>query len=327
MVAQVAGAPGTPVERATGVAERRWADRSPEAAEDSYGLALKAAHDALRVSSYGAADLDVVISASITRVKDGEHLYVEPSFGRMLAEELGAHSALTFDVSNACAGVMTGVYLLDRLIRTGMVRNGMVVSGEQVTRVAETAAAEMGPSYDPQFASLSVGDSAVAVILDESQDEADRIHYIDMMTSAAYAELCQAGPSDRSRGLAMHTDNRTMQKADRMRLWPEFLGDILAKEGRTLQDEKFDYIIQHQVSASVVANMNSVGEETFGTAMPASLSVLEEFGNTATTSHFLTLARHLRAGTAARGKRYLLVPAASGLILGAMSATITHLGV
>ncbi|MEU2718406.1 3-oxoacyl-[acyl-carrier-protein] synthase III C-terminal domain-containing protein [Streptomyces sp. NPDC007205] len=328
LVARVAGAPEFDLHRITGVAERRVYDPRPEAGEDSYGLALKAAHDCLDKSRYQAPDLDVIINASITRFKDGTHFSFEPSFARQLAAELGLHTtAVTFDISNACAGMLTGIYLLDRMIRAGIVRNGMVVSGEQNTRVAETAAAEITDSYDPQFASLSVGDAAVAVILDESQDEADRIHYVDLMTCSEYSHLCLGMPSDRTEGIALYTDNKKMHKQDRLRLWPTFHGDLLAKQGRTFADECFDYVIQHQVGTRFVEYVNAVGEAEFGTPMPQSLSIVEEFGNTASTSHLLVLRQHLRAGTARQGAKYLLVPAASGVVTGALSATISQLGV
>ncbi|MFI9270842.1 3-oxoacyl-ACP synthase III family protein [Kitasatospora sp. NPDC052896] len=328
LVASVAAhLPDLDLEGITGVAQRRVRDPRPTAGEDSLGLALKAARDALGHSRYHAADLDVVISASITRFVNGDDFSFEPSLAAELAKELGAHRAAHFDVSNACAGMMTGVLLLDRMIRAGQVRNGLVVSGEQATRVAETAAREISDSYDPQFASLSVGDSAVAVVLDLARDEADRIHYLDLMTCAEYSELCLGMPSERTEGIALYTDNRKMHKKDRLRLWPAFHGDQLAKQGRTFADEGFDYVVQHQVGTRFVDYVNRTGEAEFGTPMPESLSVVEEFGNTASTAHFLVLHRHLKAGTARRGAKYLLVPAASGVVTGALSATITNLGV
>ncbi|MFI1157576.1 3-oxoacyl-ACP synthase III family protein [Streptomyces sioyaensis] len=327
LVAQVSGTQEFDLQRITGVAERRVHDPRPEAGEDSYGLALRAARDCLGNSRYEAADLDVVISASITRFQDGGRFAFEPSFARQLAGELGVRSAIHFDVSNACAGMLTGVYLLDRLIRAGVARNGLVVSGEQATKVARTAAAEITDSYDPQFASLSVGDSAAAVILDESVDEADRIHYVEMMTCAEYSHLCLGMPSDRTEGIALYTDNKQMHKRDRLRLWPTFHGDVLAKQGRSFADEEFDYIVQHQVGTRFVEFVNRTGEEVFGTGMPQSLSVVERFGNTATTSHFLVLREHLKAGTARPGGKFLLVPAASGVVAGALSATISTMGV
>ncbi|MFF1748215.1 3-oxoacyl-ACP synthase III family protein, partial [Streptomyces mirabilis] len=228
LVAQVTGVPGLELERITGIVERRVSDRRPGAGEDSFGLALRAARDTLRSSRYEAAELDVVISTSISRRKDGSHYYFEPSFAGMLARELGARSAIHFDMSNACAGMMTGVYVLDKMIGEGVVRNGLVVSGEQITSIAETAAAEMTDSYDPQFASLSVGDSAAAVILDVAVDDADRIHYVELMTCSEYSHLCLGMPSTRTPGIALYTDNKQMHTQDRLRLWPRFHGDVLA---------------------------------------------------------------------------------------------------
>lgn len=316
------------VERITGVARRRLYNPDPEAGEDSLGMALSAAWDCLAASRYEAADLDIVISASITRFTADGRFWFEPSFASRLARELGAPaSAIHFDVSNACAGMLTGVYLLDRMIRSGAVRRGMVVSGEQATRVSETAAREMRDSYDPQFASLSVGDSAAAVVLDRADDEADRIHYVELTTSARYADLCMGMPSDRTGGIALYTDNKRMHDRNRLKLWPRFHGDLLAAEGRSFADEKFDYIIQHQVGTRFIDYANQTGEQEFGSPMPTSLAVVEEYGNTATTSHFLTLREHLRAGTARSGSTFLLVPAASGVVTGALSATITNMGV
>ncbi|MEV0416382.1 3-oxoacyl-[acyl-carrier-protein] synthase III C-terminal domain-containing protein [Streptomyces sp. NPDC050448] len=327
LAARVPGLGDVDIEKITGIAERRVCDPDPAAGEDSFGMALAAARDALASSRYRAADLDIVISASITRFKQGDRFTFEPSFAAMLASELGARSAIHFDVSNACAGMMTGVWLLDRMIRSGTVRRGLVVSGEQATRVAQTAAREMTDSYDPQFASLSVGDSAAAVLMDVSTDPADRIHYVELMTCSEYSHLCMGMPSDRTQGIALYTDNKKMHNRDRLRLWPRFHGDLLAKSGRSFAGEEFDYVIQHQVGTRFIDYANEMAEDEFGTPMPASLSVVERYGNTATTSHFLTLCEHLRAGTARRGARFLLVPAASGVVTGALSATLTNVGV
>ncbi|MEV7090458.1 3-oxoacyl-[acyl-carrier-protein] synthase III C-terminal domain-containing protein [Streptomyces sp. NPDC093085] len=327
LVATAPQVPELPLERLTGVVTRRVADESPGSAEHSFGLALSAARDALRNSRYEAGELDVVISTSISRSKGGNIYYFEPSFARMLIEELGAHRALHFDLSNACAGMLTGVQILDRMIRQGMVRNGMVVSGERITPIARTAAAEMPRLRHPQFASLTVGDAGAAVILDESEDEADRIHYVELMTASAYSHLCLAMPSEHRADLAMYTDSGTMQARDRMKIWSTFYGDFLAKNGSDFASEGFDYVIHHQVTSRFIDVMQGHGAESFGAPMPRSLSVVEHLGNTASTSHFMALSHHLRAGTARQGAKYLLVPAASGVVTGCLSVTISNLGV
>jgi 3-oxoacyl-[acyl-carrier-protein] synthase-3 len=147
------------------------------------------------------------------------------------------------------------------------------------------------------------------------------------MTCAEYSHLCIGKPSDVNQGIALYTDNHQMHKEDRSRLWTQFQTDFLAKRGSTFADERYDYIVQHQVGSKFIRNFNRYGEAAFGAPMPESLSVLDKYGNTSTTSHFLVLHDHLASGNAKKGAKYLFVPAASGVVTGCVSATITSLEV
>ncbi|RVW04082.1 3-oxoacyl-ACP synthase III family protein [Rhodococcus xishaensis] len=325
LIERLAEKPSFDFAAVTGVRERRVRATSPDNYEDSFTLAMNAARDCLSRSRYRAEDLDAIVSVSITRSKDGEKFYFEPSFASMIAKELGARQVIHFDVSNACAGMLTGTFLLDRMIRSGIIRNGMVVSGEAITPIAETAVKELTGGYDPQFASLSVGDSGSAVIIDVSEDERDRIHYVEMMTASEYSDACIGKPSDRSQGIALYTDNRRMHNEDRFKLWTDSQRSFLAERGRTFADEDFDYVIHHQFGASAVAFLNGLGEREFAQPMPPPLNVIEKYGNTSSTSHFVVLRDHLRQRNIPPGSKVLMVPAASGVVTGYLSATISSL--
>lgn len=324
LVGQMRNAPPFDLEDITGIRNRRVHDKRPESYEDSFVLALRAAEDALSRSAYDAADLDVVISASITRFRGPDRFYFEPSFALLLKQALGAQRAIHFDVSNACAGMLTGVQVLDRMIKAGVVRNGLVVSGEQITAITDTAVREIEHPYDPQFGSMTVGDSGAAAILDVSTGEDDRIHYVELMTCAEYSHLCIGMPSDRSTGIALYTDNHQMHKEERLKLWPTFQGGLLAKRGTDFAAERFDYVVHHQVGTRFIKKVGRFGEELFETAMPESLAVVDEYGNTSSTSHFVVLNEHLKRRP---GGKFLLVPAASGVVTGCLSATIPSLEV
>lgn len=309
----------------TGMAERRVADDTADVPEDCLSMAVSAARECLDRSRHAPDEIDVVISCSISRTTDGRRHQFEPSLAHRIAQELGAVGAVAFDVSNACAGMMTGVYLLDRMIRSGEARTGLVVSGEHITPIAFTAAREMEDSRDPQFASLSVGDSAVAVVVDRSTDDADVIHDIEMMTCSEYSHLCLGMPSDKTGDLAMYTNNKEMHAEDRLALWPTFHRDTLAADGRRFADEGYDFVVQHQVGSRFIDFMNCVGEQVFEASMPASLSVVEKYANTATTSHYLVLHQALAERRIPKGSKILLVPAASGVVTGFLSATVSSL--
>ncbi|MFB7873902.1 MULTISPECIES: 3-oxoacyl-ACP synthase III family protein [unclassified Nocardia] len=327
LISRLSVPPSFDLEKITGIKERRVRDTSPENQEDSFALAIAAAQDCLSRSRYAPGELEVIISCSITRSDEGTRMYMEPSFASSIAKHLGAGSAITFDVSNACAGMLTGTYLLDRMIRSGVVRNGMVVSGESITPIADTAVNEISEKYDLQFASLSVGDSGCAVILDEAVDDADKIHYIELFTAAEHSHLCLGMPSDKSSGVALYTDNRKMHNEARFLLWPDAQGDYLAAQGRAFADEGFDYIIHHQFGAAAVPYLNAVAAREFGVPMPPDLNVIEKYGNTSTTSHFIVLHDQLSDQNIAAGSKLLMVPAASGVVAGFLSTTISSLKV
>ncbi|MFI9503022.1 3-oxoacyl-ACP synthase III family protein [Nocardia sp. NPDC052566] len=327
LIDQLKVPPSFDLEKITGVKERRVHDTNPDSYEDSFAIAIKAAQDCLSRSRYDASELDVIISASITRSKDATRMYMEPSFAGAIGRHLGAKKAITFDVSNACAGMLTGTYILDRMIRSGAARNGLVVSGEAITPISDTAANEISAKYDPQFASLSVGDSGAAVVLDQATDENDVIHYIEMMTAAEYAQLCLGMPSDKSQGIALYTDNRKMHNEDRFLLGTNTQRTFLEARGSSFAEENFDYIIHHQFGAAAIPWMNAIAEREFGTPMPPDLRVIEKYGNTSTTSHFIVLHDQLSEQNIPAGAKLLMIPAASGIVTGFLSTTISSLKV
>ncbi|MFC9433950.1 3-oxoacyl-ACP synthase III family protein [Nocardia sp. NPDC057030] len=313
------------LERITGIKNRRVYDAHPDRYESSFELALRAIDDCLRHSDYAADELDIVISASITRTRGKEIFCYAPAFALMLGNAIGATSARHFDVSNACAGMLTGVLVLDRMIKAGVVRNGLVVSGEQITPIAETAVREISKSYDPQFAALTVGDAAAAVVLDDRGDDHDEIHYVELLTAAEGAEHCLGMPSDKAAGIALYTDNRAMQNKGRYMQAINRLDTFLRETGRTWAEEKFDFWIHHQFSGPVIDYLGHLTEEHFGAAVPPALNVLHEYGNTASTSHFLVLHEYLAQQKIPKGSKILMIPAASGLVSGHLAATISRL--
>src|ERR1700739_3565291 len=97
------------LERLTGIHERRVSIGD----EDSYSLATAAALDCLDKAQQQAASLDVVISCSITKFHGGLTQWVEPTMSSAVARAMGAEKAVTFHLSNACAGMLTGVTVLN----------------------------------------------------------------------------------------------------------------------------------------------------------------------------------------------------------------------
>lgn len=315
------------LERITGIRERRVYSRTEGLVEDSLTMAVSAVNNCLTSSRYMAEDLDIVIATSITRTTDADKFCFEPALALYIRNAVGAWDASYFDVTNACAGMITGLLILDRMVKAGAIRRGIVVSGEQITPIAETAVAEISQRYDPHFAALTVGDAAAAVLVDDQGQPGDCIEFIDMLTSAEYAELCIGMPSEQNPGVAMYTDNRSMQDPDRYLQSISRLRDFLSDRGSSFDAEQFDFIVHHQFSGPAIDAINALITHEFGSTQPRNLTVLEDLGNTASTSHFIVLHRYLSQGIITPGSKVLLVPAASGIVMGTVSATLTNVGV
>jgi 3-oxoacyl-[acyl-carrier-protein] synthase III len=329
LVARMRNEPTWDLERLTGIKNRRF--RSPS--ECSYSMAMDAAQDCLSHSKYAASDLDVVISTSITRFKGGMKFVMEPAISLFLKNELGAARALNFDISNACAGMLTGAYVLDSLISTGVVKNGMVVSGECISPIAETALEEIEDPKDDQFASLTVGDAGAAFILDESMDDREGIDFVDFVTAADCAHLCIGKPSHRNPGPAMYVNAVQLQN-NLLYSLPLLIQKLFADGGRDFSREQYDQIVPHQVSPTSVRRNLSALRSYFNVPIPPPRYVsAAELGNTASTTHMVVLYQALKQAQGgdgpgiATGSRVLFVPFASGQVVGCLSARIGALEV
>ena len=180
--------------------------------EDSFTLAVGAARDCLARSRHAPTDLEMVICASITRYMGGPSYRFEPPFSLSIKEAIGAPAAINLDLSNACAGMLTGVFLLNHFVRHGVIRCGMVVSGEFISGLGANAAHDIRSLYSRQLASLTLGDAGAAVIVERAADGKPGI------SLAGFTTLCRAQPplpraSRAPRpGARMFTKARTIHK-------------------------------------------------------------------------------------------------------------------
>jgi 3-oxoacyl-[acyl-carrier-protein] synthase III len=297
------------LERLTGIREHHVVGE----AEDSYTLALGAARDALAHADCAAEELDMLIVTSISRHVGGLRLQLEPPVSVALKQALGAERAINLDLSNACAGMMTGVFILNDLIRQGRIRRGMVVSGEYISDLGLNAAREVRTVMSKQLASLTLGDAGAAAIVERAPQGAPGIEVAGFTTLAEHSRLCLAFPAKISRGETMYTDARAIHNFA-IEASPPLLREALDEAGLDFDD--IDYFIPHQTSARAIKKGMKDLAGRFGVAPKHVVVTVDEFGNTASTSHFVALRKYLREGRFAPDDRVLLLALASGLEVG-----------
>ena len=306
------------LERLTGIHEHHVVGEG----EDSYTLALGAARDALAHWDGAAEDLDMLIVSSISRHVGGLRTQLEPPVSVSLKEALGAQRAMSFDLTNACAGMLTGVFILNDLIRQGRIRRGMIVSGEYISQLGLNAAHEVRTIMSKQLASLTLGDAGAAAIVERAPEGAPGIEVAGFTTLADHSRLCLAYPAKIGRGESMYSDARALQKFA-IEASPLLLREALDQAG--LDFDQIDYLIPHQTSARAIKKGMKDVSEQLGVAPKHVVVTVDEFGNTASTSHFVALRKYLREDRFAKEDRVLLLSLASGLEMGVVIFKIDHL--
>ena len=297
------------LERLTGIHEHRMCGPG----ESSLSLAIGAARDCLARSRYTGADLDMVISASITRYVDGTTHRFEPPLSLSIKQAIGATTATSFDLSNACAGMLSGVFVLNDLIRRGAIRRGMVVSGEHITGLGTNAARDIRSILSLQLASLTLGDGGAAVIVERAPEPGRGIVLAGFTTLAGHSRLCLGFPAWHHPGAHMFTRARKIHQVA-MADGPAVIGDILAQGGVAFGD--IDWLIPHQTSVRAIRAAERALAAVLG-EHPGHVAVtVNEYGNTASTTLFLALHRYMTERRFHAGDKILLLSVASGLEVG-----------
>ena len=306
------------LERLTGIRERRVCSEG----ENSLTLAVGAALDCLARSRRRPEEIELLICASITHYVNGTTSRIEPPLSLSIKEAIGARRAAHLDISNACAGMLTGVFLLSELVARGSIRCGMVVSGEFISGLGTNAAQDIRSIYSRQLASLTLGDAGTAVIVERADDGVPGIAFAGFTTIAEHSRLCLGTPAPNQPGARMFTKAREIHKVA-MRDVPPLVGEVLEYNGLQLSD--IDWLIAHQTSARALRAGEKVLAEQLGSHPKHLVVNVEDFGNTASTTHFVALHRYLTEGRFKKGEKVMLLSIASGLEIGIVLLTMDEL--
>ena len=319
LISKMTHKPSFDLEKITGIKTRRIRSKN----EDSYSLALQAAKNCLKKSQYKASDLDVIINCSMMRFKDKTNFFFEPPLSLFLKKELKSFKAINFDISNACVGMFNGIYILDSLIRKGVVKNGMIVSGECITPAAENAAREIKNPFDKQVASLTLGDAAAALILDKSLDKDEGIDLIDCGTDAKFVNSGIAKPNSSGTGFALYANSDEMIKA-RKKI-SIALDSFFFRNKKIFHPEKYDFILVHQITEKIVNSFIEGISNYYKKKMPKTLLSVNNFGNTVSTTHFVILYNGLKQKKIPLNSNLIMLAFGSGIGMGGISVKIKNL--
>ncbi|WP_199256264.1 non-ribosomal peptide synthetase [Mycolicibacterium mengxianglii] len=314
---------GIPLERLTGIKNRRVVGRG----EFSIDLARQAMDDCLARSSHRAEDIDLIIACNISRCDGPEHKFVfEPGTAARLRYRSGLINAIAFDISNACAGMWTGINVADAFLRTGLVQRAMVVSGEYITHLTETAQAEIEGPMDSRLACLTLGDAGAAVLLERGNNDRAGFHDIDMATLGAYSKLCVAKTTNGPNGGAVMFTDSIAGTAVAVKAAVPYVAAVMRRHG--WRPQSTDHLVIHQTSESSINDAMLAINRVFGKAAAHpgnTIFNLAERGNTASTSHWVALKDHILSNRIQSGDRTVFGISGSGQTVGAALYTFDDL--
>ncbi len=179
------------LEKLSGIVSRRTFDLDFPPSEG----AAQAAEKAMNETGVDRSEIGVVVNTSVCRD------YVEPSTASLVHAKLGlGPRCLNFDLGNACLAFINGMEMVATMIERGQIERGIVVDCENTTyALTQTIKRLLDPrstweTFKENFATLTLGCGAVAMILGRSEHRPDEHRFLGGVTVAAtqYNRLCCA---------------------------------------------------------------------------------------------------------------------------------------
>jgi amino acid adenylation domain-containing protein len=299
-----------PLEQLTGIRSRRTAGET----EFSRDLAVRAVEECAARSRGDLREVDLVICCNISRC-DGPNyaMTYEPSTAAYVCSQFGLDQALAFDISNACAGMFTGIALAEGMIRSGVSQRALVVSGEYITHLTTYAQRTIESDFDSRIPCLTLGDAGAAVLLEGSTRSDVGFEAIELDTLSRHSSLCIAKLTPQ--GPIMFTDMIGTSSAITQHGIDRWLRTMRNKgwSPATLQ-----HMIPHQVSQTTIASglneLRKAGNVDFREEVV--ISNVAERGNTATTSHWVAVWDQVKSGRIKSGDNAVFGVSGSGITVG-----------
>ncbi len=281
----------------TGIRERRIAKEG----EFTSHMASEAARRALEQAGVAAADIELIVVATITPDT------LTPATACYVQQQIGSLKAVAFDVSAACSGFLYAMELARHAVGAGAFRNALIIGAEKLSAFVD---------WNDRNTCVLFGDGAGAAVLLPSTNGGGRILSSTLGTDGAQAELlnipgggsaCPAPPggaaakpavlSMQGREVFKHAVN-AMRKA---------ANDAIAAAGLAIAD--IDLIIPHQANLriidAIVERLDFKRDNVFIN--------LDKYGNTSAAAVAIALDEAHREGRVKPGDRILLVAFGAGL--------------
>lgn len=290
----------------TGIKERRWVEPDVTTSD----LALGAAQGALAGAGITAAELDMVILATLSP----DHEF--PGTACFLQAKLGIAGPPAIDVRQQCTGFVYASAIADQFLRTGYARRILVVGAEVHSKGLDVST--RGRDVTALF-----GDGAGAVVLEAGPDEGPGI-----LSTHLHADGAGAGdlwlpapgmaherfmsPDLLERGLHFPQMNGRAVYVNAVKRMGEAVVEAVAANGMKVSD--VDLFLFHQANLRI----NEAVTERLGLPAERVFNTIGRFANTTAATIPIGMHEALKEGRLQEGMTVCLAAFGSGFTWGSV---------
>jgi 3-oxoacyl-[acyl-carrier-protein] synthase-3 len=283
----------------TGIRKRHIVEPGTPTSE----LAVRACQDALDRRGLHAAEVDLIVVATITPDM------AFPATACILQDKLQAVRAWGFDVSAACSGFPYALTIGAQFIQSGAHERVLVVGADVMSSIVD---------YQDRTTCVLFGDGAGAVLLEASEDETgilDFAHEVDgsgggLLSLPAGGSALPASHEtvDRRQHFIRQEGGRVFKFA--VRKMAEASTNLLVRNA--IAPEDLDLLVVHQANERIV----DATRERLGLPKRKVVKNIQDYGNTTAATIPLALGTALDDGRLKPGNLVVLTAVGAGLTVG-----------
>lgn len=280
----------------TGIKERRIAGTH----EPPSLMGFYAAQKALQESSVSAADIDMVLVATMTPD------YITPSTAAIIQAKLGASSAAALDIQAACTGFLYGLSIAKAYIEAGIYRNILLIASEKLSTII---------NYKDRNTCVLFGDGAAAAVI-SNQGKGFSLDAFCLGSDGEVAELLMipAGGARQPSSIETVTQELHFLKMEGKEVFKHAVRrmgaaakECLVKAGIT--EGEIDWLVPHQANIRIIEAL----AKSFNLPSERVYKTLHKYGNTSASSVAIALEELKSENQISKGEKLLLVGFGAGL--------------
>lgn len=313
----------------TGIRERRYARRGTSSCD----LGTEAAKHALEDAGLAAADLDLIIFATMTPA------YYFPGNGGLLAAKLGLSTTQALDIRMQCAGFLSGLQIADAFIRSGQARRVLLVGAEchaaffpWTERDWSVLFGDSDGAVSPEAyawgsahrdRAIIFGDGGGAFVLEgvEAEDGRGFLGFLMRTDGNHWDKLYVPGGGSASFPYfspQMFADNRTIPIVEGRQVFrlattamPAIVREVLEAHGKTVED--LSLLLMHQANLRI----NEAVQKQLGLPDEKVFNNIQKYGNTTAATLPIVFHEARQAGRVKPGDLVCFTALGAGLHWGA----------